>query len=34
MPDADEELKRLARFIPSNTPCGVAEAIDWFLRGL
>lgn len=31
MPGADDELKRLAHFIPSSAACGVAEAIDWFL---
>jgi Cof subfamily protein (haloacid dehalogenase superfamily) len=31
MPDADEEVKRLAHFIPASAEDGVAEAIDWFL---
>jgi Cof subfamily protein (haloacid dehalogenase superfamily) len=32
MPDADQELKRLAHFVPTTADRGVAEAIDWFLN--
>jgi Cof subfamily protein (haloacid dehalogenase superfamily) len=32
MPDADADLKRLARFIPTDTETGVAQAIRWFLE--
>jgi len=32
MPDADEDLKRLADFVPTDASTGVAEAIDWFLE--
>ncbi len=31
MPHADEDLKRIAHFVPSSIENGVAEAIDWFL---
>ncbi len=31
MPEGQEELKRVAAFVPSHQETGVAEAIDWFL---
>jgi Cof subfamily protein (haloacid dehalogenase superfamily) len=34
MPDADEDLKELADYVPSQATSGVAEAIDWFLGKL
>jgi Cof subfamily protein (haloacid dehalogenase superfamily) len=34
MPEAEEELRGVAQFVPSNQPTGVAEGIDWFLREL
>lgn len=32
MPGAADELQRLAQYVPSTIDCGVAEAIEWFLR--
>lgn len=32
MPHADEDLKRIAHFVPASIENGVAEAIDWFLE--
>jgi hydroxymethylpyrimidine pyrophosphatase-like HAD family hydrolase len=31
MPNGDEELKRIAEFVPPEQSTGVAAAIDWFL---
>ena len=33
MPDADDDLRRLADYVPADGPTGVAAAIDWFLDG-
>lgn len=32
MPHADQDLKRIAHFVPASIENGVAEAIDWFLE--
>jgi Cof subfamily protein (haloacid dehalogenase superfamily) len=34
MPHADQDLKRIAHFVPASIENGVAEAIDWFLAQL
>jgi Cof subfamily protein (haloacid dehalogenase superfamily) len=31
MPNGDDELKRIAQFVPPEQPTGVAAAVEWFL---